>query len=200
MDNRLKSSFEDIENLPRRIFLDTNIVQYLADFGEFIFDNYRENEDYFETPRGKYLQSDSFLFQQILALQEIVTPVTRLPYHFVVSEKTYDEIQKTLNYLNWFNDLWQYWQSTILECEENAFTGEGERKFQYLQKNTSLKENLSKKDFEIVCDAVKLECDAILTCDKFRKNQLWIYQKYGILILSPSDFLILIKDFKPLWC
>jgi hypothetical protein len=191
---------KDIDKLPRRIFLDTNIVQYLFDFGEFIFDNYSENESYLESPKGKQLHSDTFLFQQILALQEIFIPTTRLPYYFVVSKSICDEIQKTSDYLNWFSDLWQYWQTTISEYEGNAFTGKGEEIANQLQRDNSMKNILSQADLKIVCDAVRLECDAILTCDRFRKNQVQIHQKYGILVMSPSDFYTLMKDFKPLWC
>jgi hypothetical protein len=93
-------NIKDINRLPRKIFLDTNIVQYLFDFGEFIFDNYRESESYLESPKGKQLQSDTFLFQQILALQEIFTPTTRLLYYFVVSGSIYNEIQKNSDYLS----------------------------------------------------------------------------------------------------
>lgn len=40
------ASFDTIkqfESLPGRIFLDTNVLQYLQDFGEYIFDNYNEH-------------------------------------------------------------------------------------------------------------------------------------------------------------
>ena len=46
-----KSSLE----LPRLIFLDTNVVQYLSDFGEFIFE-YQWDEEQLVTPRGKELK------------------------------------------------------------------------------------------------------------------------------------------------
>jgi hypothetical protein len=32
-----------------RIFLDRNALQYLQDFGGYIFEYYRENEDFFQT-------------------------------------------------------------------------------------------------------------------------------------------------------
>jgi hypothetical protein len=38
---------------PDRIFLDTNALQYLQDFGEYIFEHYRESEEYFQARKGK---------------------------------------------------------------------------------------------------------------------------------------------------
>jgi hypothetical protein len=38
---------------PGRIFLDTNALQYLQDVGEYIFERYRESEEYFQTRKRK---------------------------------------------------------------------------------------------------------------------------------------------------
>jgi hypothetical protein len=38
---------------PGRIFLDTNALQHLQVFGEYIFDHYRESEECFQARRGK---------------------------------------------------------------------------------------------------------------------------------------------------
>jgi hypothetical protein len=58
----MKPSFTDKHNaqdaktrfdqIPGRIFLDTCALQYIQDFGEYIFDNYQEDEEYFLAPRG----------------------------------------------------------------------------------------------------------------------------------------------------
>jgi hypothetical protein len=57
---------------------------------------------------------------------------------------------------------------------------------------------LAKEDFRVLTDALLLECQAILTCDKSRNRQAWIAGKYWILILYPSDFLRIILDFQTL--
>jgi hypothetical protein len=36
-----------------RISLDTNTLQYLQDFGEYIFEHYRESDHYFQTCKRK---------------------------------------------------------------------------------------------------------------------------------------------------
>ncbi len=58
----MKPSFTDKHNaqdaktrfdqIPGRIILDTCALQYIQDFGEYIFDNYQEDEEYFLAPRG----------------------------------------------------------------------------------------------------------------------------------------------------
>jgi len=39
--------------IPGRIFLDTNFLSYLQDFGEYFFENYREREGYFQSRKSK---------------------------------------------------------------------------------------------------------------------------------------------------
>jgi len=36
---------KQFDSLSGRVFLDTNVLQYLQDFGEYIFDNYNEYDD-----------------------------------------------------------------------------------------------------------------------------------------------------------
>lgn len=192
---------ERLENLPQRIFLDSNVVQYINDFGEFIFDNYNENENYFVGPKGKKIKREDFLFQQIIALRQIFIAVERTPFEFAISQGVYDEIRKKNDHhlIRWFYDLWDYWQTVVQEHDGNAFAGHGKLNSNRLQSDKSLKEALSQKDFKIFSDAVELECDAILTCDKYRHRQEWIYKKYGLMVLYPTDFIELTADFQSLW-
>jgi len=46
-------SFTQFKSIPGRILLDTNVLQYLKDFGEYIFEHYRESEEYFQGRKGK---------------------------------------------------------------------------------------------------------------------------------------------------
>ena len=50
---KARDSFSQFNSIPGRIFLDTNVLQYLQDFGEYIFEHYRESEEYFQTRKGK---------------------------------------------------------------------------------------------------------------------------------------------------
>ena len=38
---------------PRKDIFDTNVLQYLQDFGEYIFKHYRKSEEYFQEPKDK---------------------------------------------------------------------------------------------------------------------------------------------------
>jgi len=54
--------------LPSRIFLDTNVLQYLQDFDEYIFENYREHEDRFEIIKNRqvsFIEKGERLFGEI---------------------------------------------------------------------------------------------------------------------------------------
>lgn len=99
----------------------------------------------------------------------------------------------------WFYDLWDYWQSVIEEQGGRAFSGHGKAQSKLLLTDTSIKGALSKEDFVIFSDAMELECEAILTCDKYRNRQDWILRKYKLMVLYPTDFLAIINEFRALW-
>jgi hypothetical protein len=50
---KTKDSYAQFNLIPGRIFLDTNALQYLQDFGEYVFEHYRESEEYFQTRKRK---------------------------------------------------------------------------------------------------------------------------------------------------
>ncbi|MCH9029682.1 MAG: hypothetical protein IH819_08750 [Bacteroidetes bacterium] len=50
---KTQDSFAQFNSIPGRIFLDTNVLQYLQDFGEYIFKHYRKSEEYFQEPKDK---------------------------------------------------------------------------------------------------------------------------------------------------
>src|SRR4030066_1231432 len=137
-----KQQFQErFEKLPKRIYLDTNVVQYVSDFGEFIFDNYNENEDYFVGAKGKKIEREDFLFGQIEALRQIFITVERTPFEFAISTGVYEEIQRKNDYhlTRWFYELWDYWQTVIGEYNGNAFTGNGKVFLNHLHSDNSIK-------------------------------------------------------------
>lgn len=80
------------EKLPRRIFLDTNVVQYINDFGRFIFEN-ELSGNHFVDSKGNKIVPGEFLFDQIDALQDIFPNADRLPMEFAISKNVYVELQ-----------------------------------------------------------------------------------------------------------
>ena len=190
---------ERYEKIPTRIFMDTNIIQYLGTYGEFIFENYFE-DDIFLDQRGEELSP--FLINEINSLRILLLGIDRSPFHFAFSLNIYNEVQKKgdASLSSYFLDLYQYWQSIVWDLGNAAFSGAGKGHLRTVKTDTSIIGALSKKDFHVFCDAVELECNAILTCDKFRKRQNWIYDKYNIMVLSPTDLLEIMKDFQGLYC
>ncbi|MCH7722670.1 MAG: hypothetical protein IIC76_04910 [Bacteroidetes bacterium] len=50
---KTQDSFAQFNSNPGRIFLDTNVLQYLYDFCEYIFEHYWERKDYFQARNVK---------------------------------------------------------------------------------------------------------------------------------------------------
>jgi hypothetical protein len=76
---------------PGRIFLDTNALQYLQDFGEYIFEHYRESEEYFQARKGK-IKKGTRLFNEIEALHDFFIGVNRAHFEFALSPSVYKEV------------------------------------------------------------------------------------------------------------
>jgi len=60
---KTKDSYAQFNLIPSRIFLDTNVPQYLQDFGEYIFEHYRENEEYFRSGNNTKGKGEQLLKQ-----------------------------------------------------------------------------------------------------------------------------------------
>lgn len=184
------------EKLPQRIFMDTNVVQYLGEFGEFIFDGAFEDDTILLK-----LPYESFLYKQIVNLKKIFLGLHRTSTHFVVSEFIIEEIKRKNDerMTKWALELYAYWLTNISYIPDKIFDGTGIVKYAQAQKDSSIINGLSKDDFQVFSDALKFECDAILTCDKYRNRQTWVYEKYGIMLLYPSDYMEIIKKYQALW-
>lgn len=187
--------------LPRRIFLDTNILQYLQDFGEFIFDHYQENDQYLVSPRGKKILTETELYKEIEALRSVLLGIDRSNIEFAVSESTFEEVQKKRdsNYRRWFFEIWDYWQTILREYKSKIPSKSVSSRLGEFSQDRSLLGRLSKSDSKIIQDAISLDCHAVLTVDKFRDLHKEVKAKYKLMILYPTDFLKLIGPFQALW-
>ena len=191
----------DLKNLPSRIFIDTNVVQYMNDFGEAIFENFNHNYPIYVDSKGKRIIEGTFLHSQLDALRQIVAGIDRTSIEFAVSMGVFTEIleKNDRSLHNWFYELYNYWNTASQQYVNGAFTGEGKLLLRKIQSDESIKSAFSKKDFIIVSDAIELECDSILTCDKFRNRQSWMQKRYGVSILYPTDLMIILYKFQALW-
>lgn len=179
---------KDFENLPYRIFLDSNILQNLQNYGEFIWENIQTN-----LPVNQY--------DNIIALKNIFSINFRASFEFALSENSIREIsdKKDKTYLQWCYDLLDHWMSCIESYENSeAFSGEGRKILQQI--NDRQFSYLSKKDKAILFDAIILECHALLTMDKkLWQNKEHLEKKLPIKILQPFEYWEILKPYAGLW-
>ncbi|GEM_PF-2321062 len=215
MSNKLKTlidhikeqdSFTQFNTIPKRIFLDTNILQYLQDFGEYIFDHYRENKNYFLISKHRIVKRETRLFSEIEALHDCFIGIERTSFEFALSPTIYQEVSEKgdIRFIEWFYDVWDHWMTVVSEYENGkAFSENAEKNYKKASYDNSLLGNLSEKDKEIVLDAIYFDCNALLTVDRFAKDQnkkIYVFKNYGLMILTPSELLEIIKPFQALWC
>jgi hypothetical protein len=187
-------------NIPHRIFLDTNVLQYLMDFGTYIFEHEREYDDKFVARKIDIKVGDK-LYYEILALHDIFLAIEYSIYQFALSESVYKEvIQKGDNYFNqWFFDVWSHWESVLNDYSGiELFSKESEVRYKKALTDKSLLGSYSFKDQAILLDAIRFDCDTLLTVDKFSRDQykrIYVFDNYNLKILTPTDFMKLIESF-----
>lgn len=193
----------NFNNIPRRIFLDTNVLQYIQDFGEYIFDNYCENEEYLVSPKKSIITKKDPLFAQIIALHDLFNGRGRDFFELALSDTVYEEVikRKHKDFLSWFFEIWDYWQTTLESYKSQPITQQATQRYNIARNDHSLLGNLSKLDKKIVLDAINLDCDALLTVDKFAKGnfQLFVFEKYKLMVLRPTDLIEIILPYQALF-
>jgi hypothetical protein len=180
------------DRAPHRIFLDTNAVSYLLEHGEFVFEGVREDEDALYLPAiGQTLHRGDRLFDDLEALNLIFAVAARGNMVFAVSEHVAAELDRapepdSSRLLGWFFDILDHWQTAISEDPPGATAA---ARHAALLTDKRLLHNIQAKDRPIIEEAVRLDCDALLTTDRFASpdNQRYFESKYGILLLWPSD-------------
>ena len=87
------------------------------------------------------------------------------------------------------------------EYQASPFSAESQAMYEKAKTDTSLLGSFSEKDQKIVLDAIKYDCDAILTTDfaKEKNKQKWVWDKYKLAIVTPSEFVKMIKPFVALF-
>lgn len=202
---KVQDSFSQFKAIPGRIFLDTNILQYLLDFGEYIFEHYRESEEYFQTQKGK-IKKGSRLHNEIEALHNFFIGIFRAHFEFALSSAVYKEVsaREDKRFVQWFHDVWDHWETVVSEYKHGeAFSEKAEQNYKKAVHDNSLLGSLSLKDREIVLAAIRFDCDALLTVDRFANDQnkkMYVFKNYGLMILAPVELMELIKPYQALWC
>jgi hypothetical protein len=180
--------------IPGRVFLDTCVVNFMLDFGQQIHDGAAIPH----VPRR-----DS---ADVEALRNLFLIGQRAMWQLAISPHTYFEIARTrddgrLSDLHvWFQELWQYWRSTIESNDDLPSFIEAED----VRVRTLVSGYLAclpdVGDRILLCDALVYRCDLFCTRDwsTILKHRLELAE-LPIQIVTPSEWWALIQPHAHLW-
>ena len=181
-------------DLPRRTFLDTNVVNFVLDHGECIFENAT-------LPSALPAQD----LADIDALQLIFSTGQRAHWELAVSPLTYAEILETrdpgrrADLQRWFGEIWAYWRGYFDEdgTLSDAYAEELGRR---VSQSSLLLAFPDAHDRELICHAIAYGCDAFCTRD--RKSILKRgarAPKLPLELLSPAEWGRRVQRYAGLW-
>jgi hypothetical protein len=179
----------DANQIPRRTYLDTSILQTLYTFGEFVYENVAvaQNHSLRRNPMGMI---------NLDALRFIMQVNARAQLQFVVSPGALHEVaqRNNLGYLRYALDIQAYSDdlieetgaapapglSALLDHKSVGFLGEGDR--------------------QLLKEAISLGCDGFMTMEnKLPRNSQFIRRLVGLLVLSPADYWVRLKPYAALY-
>lgn len=151
----------NLEDVPRRVFLDTCVVNFMLDHGAAIHDG--------ETPSTDINAQD---VQDINALRNVFLTGQRAGWQLAVSPFTYAEIARTKDFSRlsslhmWFQELWQYWRSVVAsDPDMPTFIEADEARVQMLI-SEYLRVLPDIEDRVLICDALVYRCNLFCTRDR----------------------------------
>lgn len=183
----LKVSLED---LPRRIFLDSCTVQTLRSYDYFIY----EGEPVSSTDRINKIPDG---ISNIEALRNIFLVSQRALFEWIVSQGSLEEARdkRDEGHLQWLYDIADHSEVCLANdgpTAESETLGARlrEPKFGYL----------SVKDRRLLQEAVILRCEAFLTVErKLPRNSRHIKEELSIHVLTPMEYWEMLRPWAALW-
>ena len=168
-----------LEDVPRRIFLDSSALQTLQTYGAFLY----ENE---EISANDKICKDHKGIAKLEALRCVMRVSERAPFQFAVSRSSFIEVEQSGNqsYLQWAYDVLDHWLACLEvsnepQCDAKTITAIDTESYNYLGQG----------DRKLLRDALLLECDAFLTMEnKLPKCAKHIRDTLGIQVLTPIGF------------
>jgi hypothetical protein len=184
-----------IEEIPGRAFLDTSSLNFILEYGEYIFDAVVPSETLSRRT-----------IADINAFYNIFLTGQRATWQLAISPFTYKEVISTQDvskkyYLEkWFMDVWHYWLNIIKQNNDLPSFIEAEHIKIELLSLGDLDILPDIEDRILICDAVVYKCDCFCTRDyrtilKYRAEMTSL----PIKIITPSEWWNLIKQFANLW-
>jgi hypothetical protein len=179
------SAFEDI---PRRIFLDSSVLQALRTYGGFLY----EGDSL--SPRDRICR-DPFGPGKLDALRAIMQVAQRALFEFALSENSLREVAAARDgrYLQWAYDVLDHW----LACVEGSGLPAGV--------DTAILDSpaygyLSAGDRALLKDALRFGCDSFLTMEnRLPRNADHLDRTVGLRVLSPLHMWELLRPWAGLF-
>lgn len=162
---------------PLRIFLDSNVLQCLQDYGGCIF----EHESFVRCGRSGASRED------VSALQGIALFIQRDAFEFALSERSLQEVvdRRDPRYLQWAFDVLDHWEACI-EHVGSPFRGTALQSAEELDRREF--NYVSVKDRALLRDALALECDTFLTLErKLPRHAEHLSRKLAIEVVRPPE-------------
>lgn len=184
-----------IADIPGRIFLDTCVVNFILDFGEQIHDGLAVPPQVGERDAA-----------DIEALYNLLLVGQRAMWQLAISPHTYFEIARTRDESRrsdldlWFQELWQYWRSTVDANNDLPTFIEAEDLRVRTLSSCYLDVLPDVGDRVLFCDAIVYRCELFCTRDLStiirHRSEL---QGLPIEIVTPSEWWSRIRPHAGLW-
>jgi len=146
-------------NIPRRVFLDTNVINFIMDYSDSIFENA-------EIQAGLPLRD----IADIEALRLIFETGARAHWELAVSNVTYVEITNTVDksrrkaLQGWFSETWSYWRDCF--DEDGGLSDDHANKLAVeMECSGALAMFPDPCDRTLIAHAIAYNCDAFCTRD-----------------------------------
>ena len=178
--------------LPRRVFLDSTVLQTLLDYGGCIW----EGEDVEENDRARTIPHR---VSDIYALQRIFRLIDRGGFEFAISENSLREVadKRDSRYMQWSFYVLDHW----LSCEDEGVAASEERVERTRVLDDDRFNYLGQKDRMLLRDSLARHCDAFLTMDRrLTRNGAHLRAHAGVVVLSPTEYWELLEPWARLFC
>lgn len=182
-------------SIPRRVFLDTNVVNMILDHADFIHENSPLPDDLRHNVR-----------REVESLAGIFDTGRRALWQFAVSPLTYREVSATNDPLrrarleSWFAELWFCWRGTVRAGDNRSAFIEAEEVREALLSSGILNILPDASDRALLVDAMVYRCDCFCTVDNrtILKHRDAL-QHLSIDILTPSEWWARIRPWAAIW-
>lgn len=178
--------------LPRRVFLDSTVLQTLLEYGGCIW----EGEEVAAQDRVRRVPHR---LSDIHALQRIFSLTDRGRFEFAISENSLREVadKRDVRYMQWSFDVLDHW----LSCEDEGEAA-SEQRFERARVLDDDRFNyLGRKDRMLLRDSLARDCDAFLTMDRrLTRNAAHLRAHAGVVVLLPAEYWAMLERWARLFC